>query len=180
MARGDAACILRSRTRQRGAYAGNSLCAKSIDRLYRLHPIYNRGHWFCCGRTADTAVPPRRERQLAIDRQALERLRAMVGGDEADLVEIVVSFLEEGPALMDALLSAARDANLDLMRRSAHSLKSNARDMGAIDLAESCARIESLTAGGVLPDAADVQRAEVEMTAAVSELRSMYPAGGSA
>lgn len=117
---------------------------------------------------------------MAIDKQALEKLRAMVGGEEADLVEIIASFLEEGPTLMASLQKSAQDNNLDLIRRSAHSLKSNARDMGAFELAETCARIERLATEGVTPADTDVAGAAQEMAAAITELRSMYDFGGGA
>ena len=117
---------------------------------------------------------------MAIDRQALDKLQNMVGGDEADLIEIIASFLDEAPALMDALQKSARKGDLDLMRRSAHSLKSNARDMGAFDLAETCSRIEKIAGGGAAVADEDVARAAQEMTDAIFELRRMYDFGGSA
>ena len=114
---------------------------------------------------------------MAIDRGTLDKLREIVGGNQDDVIEIVCSFLEEGPALMAALQVAAGASNLDVIRRSAHSLKSNARDMGALDLAATCARIESLAAGGAAPPHAEVDRAAAELRDAAGELRSLYKLG---
>lgn len=117
---------------------------------------------------------------MAIDRQALAKLQDMIGGEESDLVEIIASFLDEGPTLLAALQSSAQTSDLELMRRSAHSLKSNARDMGASELADICARIEDQAAQGVAASGTDVVRAADELALAIAELRKMYDFGGSA
>jgi histidine phosphotransfer protein HptB len=108
---------------------------------------------------------------LAIDRQALDRLRAVVGGGEEDLIEIISSFLEEAPQLMASLLQSTQVPDLATMRRAAHSIKSNARDMGATDLANICARIETLAAQGSSEAASEVGRADSALKDAVIELR---------
>lgn len=117
---------------------------------------------------------------MGIDRNTLNKLLEIVGGNQDDVIEIVSSFLEEGPTLVDALQKSAVTSDLEVLRRSAHSLKSNAKDMGALDLAATCARIESLAAKGAAPDSAEVERAAAEMQEAVRELRSLYNLGGSA
>lgn len=131
-------------------------------------------------RANDRKVCRRREGRVTIDRRTLDKLLEIVGGNQDDVIEIVSSFLEEGPALMAALQTAAGTSNLDVLRRSAHSLKSNARDMGAFDLAATCARIESLAAGGAAPPLAEVKRAAAELEDATGELRRLYNLGGCA
>lgn len=117
---------------------------------------------------------------MVIDRRTLDKLLEIVGGNQDDLVEIISSFLEEGPTLVDVLQKSAISGDLATVRRSAHSLKSNARDMGAIELATTCARIESLATEGVLAPRAEVERVTVEMNHAAGELRRLYNLGGSA
>lgn len=114
---------------------------------------------------------------LVINRQALDKLLAVVGGEEVDLVELIDSFLEEGPLLVERLAASYQVGDVSGMRRAAHSLKSNARDMGATELAEICARLEAPCAAGELPDAADVGAARGAFAVAVAELRGMFPPG---
>jgi histidine phosphotransfer protein HptB len=116
---------------------------------------------------------------LAIDKHALDKLREIVGGQEADLVELVDSFLEEGPVLAEQLAAAQLTFDLVGMRRAAHSLKSNARDMGASELAEICAKLEARCAAGELPGTTDVETARSAFADAVTELRGMFSAGAS-
>lgn len=114
---------------------------------------------------------------MAIDRQALYKLREIVGGEQADLIELIDAFLQEAPGIVAALAAAQRSADLTGARRAAHSLKSNARDMGARELAEICERLETQSAAGQLPAAAEVEAARLAFVTAASELRDMFPAG---
>lgn len=77
-----------------------------------------------------------------IDRAALERLQEALGDDPADLVDLLETFLSDAPEIVDLMDAAADAADLDVVRRQAHSLKSNARDMGATALAGLCASLE--------------------------------------
>lgn len=85
------------------------------------------------------------------DARAFDRLRQAVGDDPADLAEIAGSFLEEAPALIDAMVKAAAAGDLDAVHRQAHSLKSNARDFGATSLAELCQALEHELRSGKPP-----------------------------
>ncbi len=111
---------------------------------------------------------------MVIDRQALNKLREIVGGEEADLLELVDSFLEEGAQIVEALSASYRALDLPAVRRAAHSLKSNARDLGARQLADICADIEARCAAGGLPDAVDVEAVRDAFGAAAAVLRSMF------
>lgn len=115
---------------------------------------------------------------LAIDRRALAKLRELVGGEESDVIELVSSFLEEGPSIMETLAKAGPASDLVAMRRAAHSMKSNARDMGATELAEICAGIEARCAKGEPPDSTDIENASRAFNAAVAELQDIFHLGG--
>jgi HPt (histidine-containing phosphotransfer) domain-containing protein len=115
---------------------------------------------------------------LAIDRRALDKLRELVGGEESDLVELVNSFLEEGPSIMEALAESGPASGLHATRRAAHSMKSNARDMGATELAAICAGIEARCSNGEPPDAIDIENAKRAFNAAVAELQDIFRLGG--
>lgn len=89
-----------------------------------------------------------------IDRRAIDRLYETVGSDPESLVEMIDSFLLEGPELVAQLVEAAALRDIVQMRRSAHSLKSNARDFGATDLGTLCAAIEEELRAGEDADCA--------------------------
>ncbi len=77
-----------------------------------------------------------------IDRAALKRLLTVIGGDEEDLAELVEDFNESAPALATTISEAAQSGDRDAMRIAAHTLKSNARDFGAMHLSKLCEAME--------------------------------------
>jgi histidine phosphotransfer protein HptB len=110
---------------------------------------------------------------MAIDKAALDRLLAIVG-DEDGVAEVVSEFLAEGPLLVEALLASAKAGDLQRIRRSAHTIKSNARDMGAVELANLCDRIEAASAQGSAPADSDIESARQAISVAFVELRLIY------
>ncbi|WP_156913543.1 Hpt domain-containing protein [Mesorhizobium sp. WSM3224] len=93
-------------------------------------------------------------------------------------MELVESFLEEGPSIMQDLQVSAGASDLAATRRAAHSLKSNARDMGANDLAEICARLERRCESGEPPDLLQIDNARNAFDVAITELREIFGLGG--
>lgn len=77
-----------------------------------------------------------------IDRSALEQLKQALGDDPADLIDLIDTFLGEAPEILAEMDRAAAAGDLVMIRRKAHSLKSNARDLGATALAGLCAWLE--------------------------------------
>ena len=80
--------------------------------------------------------------QEIIDRAALKRLLAVIGGDEEDLAELVEDFTDSAPDLAITITKATSSGDRDAMRIEAHTLKSNARDFGAVHLSELCEAME--------------------------------------
>lgn len=78
-----------------------------------------------------------------IDVTALEQLGELIGGDPAMLAELVQTFIDEGAEIVTALRTSIPSADLDELRRGAHSLKSSAQDFGATGLATLSATLES-------------------------------------
>lgn len=74
--------------------------------------------------------------------EALARLREAIGDDDEVLADILQSFVDEAGPLAEALLTAARDGDLAVIGRAAHTLKSSARDLGDAPLADVCADLE--------------------------------------
>ena len=67
-----------------------------------------------------------------IDPATFAELQESAGADF--VAELVGTFLEETPALLDELRSARDAADADRFRRAAHSIKSNSQTFGALAL----------------------------------------------
>ena len=82
-----------------------------------------------------------------LDPAALDRLRSIAATPDA-MTKLVTSFLENGGSLVAQLTNAAATGDLDVLRRQAHTLKSNAATFGASELAEVCGQLESQSRAG--------------------------------
>jgi len=101
-----------------------------------------------------------------LDRKALSDLQAVIGGDRADLEELISDFIEDAPRQLAQMAQAGAAQDLDAVRRGAHSLKSNARDLGAVAFAQLCAELETdLNTPGFVGD----------LTARVSAITTLWP-----
>lgn len=89
-----------------------------------------------------------------IDRAAITRLLDVIGGDTEDLKELIDDFGEVAPELLDSMQTALANNDTNQLRIAAHSLKSNARDLGATQLAEQSAALEQACSQENVPDAA--------------------------
>jgi histidine phosphotransfer protein HptB len=79
---------------------------------------------------------------VTLDLKALQRMFEMIGSDAEVMAELIQSFFDETPLLVEQMWSAARDKNRVTLGRSAHTLKSTARDFGADPLADLCQALE--------------------------------------
>jgi PAS domain S-box-containing protein len=121
--------------------------------------------------TAQPASPSAREDGV-LDPEALEQLHARAG-DRDFVVELVDTFLREGPALVETLRGALRDADAQQLRRAAHTLKSNAQVFGARGLAALCQEVEAMARVGVLVDVAElVARIDAEYARVADALQA--------
>jgi HPt (histidine-containing phosphotransfer) domain-containing protein len=77
-----------------------------------------------------------------IDQVAFRRLLEVIGGEKEDLRELLEEFEISTPILVEKMKTAAADLSLDSLRISAHSLKANGRDFGAMKLASLCELLE--------------------------------------
>jgi HPt (histidine-containing phosphotransfer) domain-containing protein len=78
--------------------------------------------------------------QPAIDLATFEDLKATAGAEF--VVELVDTFLDEAPAMLDELRQALRVGDAETFRRTAHSLKSNGNTFGATALAALARELE--------------------------------------
>ena len=108
-----------------------------------------------------------------IDRATFDELRNTAGAEF--VVELVDTFLVEGPAMLDDLRRSLAAQNADQFRRAAHSLKSNSNTFGALTLAAMAKELEltglapALAANGATLDALEQEYARV--AAALTELK---------
>jgi HPt (histidine-containing phosphotransfer) domain-containing protein len=110
----------------------------------------------------------------AIDPAAIDRLRVL----QADIVdELVTVFLEQAPRQVQALRAAAASGNVEVVRRTAHTMKGDAAAWGAYELERRCLAIEQLLPAE-LPDSFETSLAalarELErVSAALRKLSGM-------
>ena len=80
-----------------------------------------------------------------LDNAALNNIRALQkDGSNAILTKIINMYLTNSPQLLEKLQEAAATGNGELLRASAHSLKSASANLGAKKLAELCQQLETL------------------------------------
>ena len=97
----------------------------------------------------------------------LKKLKEMIGGDIGDLAELVSDFVAELPAQLAQMRAQSAADDWAGLRITAHSCKSNARDLGASTLSEQCARLETQCARGEV-QAIDAQLAEITKSADIA------------
>ncbi len=78
-----------------------------------------------------------------VDVDTLDMLRELADEDNPDFFEdIIQSYVGDAANLMEGLRTGAASADIDLIARSAHTLKSSSANLGANDLAALCANLE--------------------------------------
>ena len=90
----------------------------------------------------------------AIDVATYDALKETTGAEFA--VELVDTFLEEAPRMLETLRQSLAQGDADAFRRAAHSLKSNSNTFGALVLGRMAREIElnglaSVKAAGTTP-----------------------------
>jgi histidine phosphotransfer protein HptB len=107
-----------------------------------------------------------------IDLTVYAELRDTTGAEF--VVELVDTFIEEGPGILAELRAARAEGNAERFRRAAHSLKSNGRTFGAGKLAALARELElkGLDADPTR-DSADLAALEAEYARAAAELKAL-------
>ncbi len=115
---------------------------------------------------------------LSLEPGGLARLLNVVGGEFADLAELIEGFLVDGPGLVAALRGSLAVGDGEATRRHAHSLKANAADFGARVLAELCQGLEVAARDGRLGDVEGIGEAiDAAYAALEEELRRILARG---
>jgi len=109
-----------------------------------------------------------------IDEKTFDELKQMSGAEFIN--ELIDTFLEDSPKLIEEMESALKTNNVDSFRRAAHSLKSNAATFGASELFALAKELEMLGKENKLNETGDRLRALEEAYESVrkelSELKS--------
>jgi HPt (histidine-containing phosphotransfer) domain-containing protein len=95
-----------------------------------------------------------------IDPQEWENFKSIA--DPAIMVELLDAFLSDSPQLIDQMHAGLSTGNIEIVRRAAHSLKSNSASFGGKRLANASRELEMIAKGGTL-DGAGSKLAEVEL-----------------
>lgn len=105
-----------------------------------------------------------------IDQATFDELKQMSG--EEFINELIDTFLEDAPKIIEEMKSALGADNTDAFRRAAHSLKSNAATFGAGQLAALAKELETLGKENKLHETGDKLRVLEEAYESVrAELR---------
>jgi HPt (histidine-containing phosphotransfer) domain-containing protein len=107
-----------------------------------------------------------------IDLATFEELKQMSGEDF--IKELLDTFLDDAPKLIEQLKSAVAAKDVDSFRRAAHSLKSNAATFGAQRLSDLAKQLEMLAKENNLAETGDGLKAlEQAYRAAAAELKGL-------
>ena len=104
--------------------------------------------------------------------QALDNIRAMQQPGTPDLLDKIIRiYLDESPALLEDIRSAAANEDLEAMQDAAHSLKSSSANLGAERLAKLCRQLESFDPKGDKQVAIELSKAiALELDATLAAL----------
>ena len=89
-----------------------------------------------------------------LDVRSIDQLQEMIGGDRNELNNLIELYLLESREILSHMDVALETRDLELLRRSSHSLKSSSQDFGAIRLSELSASLES-SCRNQWPDSSD-------------------------
>ena len=79
-----------------------------------------------------------------IDQTALNRIRALQRPNAPNVLDRVLThYLTNTPQFLDALQQAAEQGDPELLKRTAHALKSSSANVGAYRLADRCKELET-------------------------------------
>lgn len=98
-----------------------------------------------------------------IDTDTLAALRSLQEEGEDDLLaELIDLFLQDAPTRVTAIREAVELGNWAALAERAHSLKGSCASLGAVHMADLCARLEAMGRDLVERDGASVLSGELE------------------
>jgi HPt (histidine-containing phosphotransfer) domain-containing protein len=111
-----------------------------------------------------------------IDRAALDALLETVGGDLDFVGELLEAFFDDAPQqLAQAEQVVLAGGDWEALRRAAHSLKSNSRNFGALELSQMCKELEDAAKAGAVEGVGEqLDLIKAEYARAASALQAMF------
>lgn len=110
-----------------------------------------------------------------LDPAAIDGMREMVDGDDEFLADLIDTFLKDAPRMLSDMRQALEAGDAEVLRRVAHSLKSNSDSFGATALGDLCRGLEKMGKANALKGAdALIARADaefVQVQAAIETVR---------
>ena len=106
-----------------------------------------------------------------IDLNTFNALKDAMGDDF--IIELVESFFAEAPDLLAQMRNALTSQDVDVFRRAAHSLKSNAATFGATNLADLAKELEKMARENNLDVGDKMDAIEESYKQAETELKSL-------
>lgn len=107
-----------------------------------------------------------------IDPTVFQTLKEAVGEDF--IGELIETYLNDAPKLIAEIRRTLKEGNTEVMRRAAHSLKSNSGNFGATRVVELAKALEITAKSGALEGAPEVlNQLELEYRQAADELRRL-------
>lgn len=103
-----------------------------------------------------TAKPGNPHDAAALNRRALDNIRALGSHGEQLLERVIHAFVDDTPRQLGALRAAIDSVDPGGIRKTAHSLKSSSANIGADSLAQMCKDMESLGRGDSTDGAAHI------------------------
>jgi HPt (histidine-containing phosphotransfer) domain-containing protein len=85
-----------------------------------------------------------------LDQAAIDSLRELGEGDAAFFDSVLDLFGRDAPVQIAAIIQGANDSDLSSLRMAAHTLKTTAATVGAVELSGAAERIERAAASGVI------------------------------
>lgn len=118
--------------------------------------------------------PPKSEEASVLDLATLDAIRDLGGSKGAAVLDrIIRDYLEEAPRQIEEIEKAIASADLDALRRVAHSLGSSSANLGTVGFARVCKELENIGRSGTIKVAsewvADLQARYEEVKAALTE-----------
>jgi CheY-like chemotaxis protein len=107
---------------------------------------------------------------IAIDATAFQALQEMIGQEDV-VVQVIDSYLEETPKLLEAMSNAVTQSNAEGWKSAAHTIKSASATLGALVLAQLCQRMEAIEQANSMEATAMMSRFKSEYAKVETELR---------
>lgn len=115
---------------------------------------------------------------MTLDQAAMTRLLEITGGDQGFVDELIDTFIEDAKTQIEALQAAGAAGDIAAVVRPAHSLKSNAANVGATVLGDLCRTLEVDARAGDVPEMATrIEAVETEFRAVSAGLLAERASG---